>query len=39
MPDVLMVSALELRHPVLLGVLVVPDDAFLHTGPVLLNYA
>jgi hypothetical protein len=32
MADVLMVSALELGHPVPLFILVVADDAFLHTG-------
>ena len=31
MADVLMVSALELGHPVLLFILVIADDAFLHT--------
>jgi hypothetical protein len=32
MADVLMVSALELGHPVLLFILMIADDAFLHTG-------
>lgn len=30
MANMLMVSALELGHPVLLGVLVIADDAFFH---------
>jgi hypothetical protein len=30
MADVLMVSALELGHPVLLFILVIADDAFFH---------
>jgi hypothetical protein len=34
MADVLMVSALELGHPMLLFILVITDDAFLHTGQV-----
>jgi hypothetical protein len=33
MPDVLMVSTLELGYPVLLGILVIADDAFFHTDP------
>ena len=37
MADVLMVSAFELGHPVLLFILVIADDAFLHTGQVLLR--
>jgi hypothetical protein len=32
MADVLMVSALELGHPMLLFILVIADDAFLHSG-------
>jgi hypothetical protein len=30
MADVLMVSALELGHPVLFFILVIADDAFFH---------
>ena len=33
MPDMLMVAALELSHPVLLLVLVKSSDAALHAGP------
>jgi hypothetical protein len=32
MPDVLIVAAVELRHPVLLIVLMEADNAALHTG-------
>jgi hypothetical protein len=37
MADVLMVSALELSHPVLFFILVIADDAFFHAGRQVLH--